>query len=121
MTTTTKTKPKTQNQLALDALRTERDVLYLALSSLASSHVKWFRSGCYSVGICRETSACGGIVLVKFQGAFCAAHYYEQWKPIVFRNAETLQSPESMALRVCAESIGQHMRTVQGYATQAAV
>ena len=119
---TTKTnRPKTQIQLTLDAMRTERDVLYLALSSLASQQVKWFRSGCYSVGICRETSACGGIVLVKFQGAFCAAHYYEQWRPIVFRNAELLQSPESMALRVCAESIGQHMRTVQGYATQSAV
>lgn len=108
-----KSRPKTQSQLALDSIRKERDLLFLALSSLAANHVKWFRSG--------PNSASGGIVLIKFQGAFCTAHYYEEWRPIVFRNAELLQSPESMALRTCAELIGQHMRTVQGYATQAAV
>jgi hypothetical protein len=89
-------------------IRNERDLLFLALSSHVAGGVEWFRGKAgYSVGICRENAPCGGIVLVKYDNAFVSAQYFEQWKPITYRNAELLQSEDSMALRELAERISQ--------------
>jgi len=72
-----KTLSKSAQRIA--TLEKENTVLSLALSDLANLGAKWFgHSRCFSIGITRPNSACGGIAIIRSNGTV-SAHYFEEF------------------------------------------
>lgn len=61
-----------------DALNHESSVLRCALNDVLKGDVKWFGRSPYRLGVCRPTSACGGIALVQSSG-MTNAYYFERY------------------------------------------
>ena len=81
-------------------LQLENSALFLALSDLSNGAVKWVHKGrAIQLGLCRPTSASGGIVIHKVNDHVLGAYYFESWAADVIRSAEIIQSAEWLDLR----------------------
>lgn len=49
-----------------------------ALNDALAGDVRWVKKGIWKIGICRPTSACGGVVIVV-ANSYASAHYLEEW------------------------------------------
>jgi hypothetical protein len=73
----------------------------LALNSELAGEVRWLQRGLYRVGVCRATSACGGVVIVVFstgeQRPLAEVHYLDEWAAAVLGRPPS-SDPDDVAL-----------------------
>lgn len=93
-------KKSTVKDETIACLQNENYCLSTALNSVDNGSVRWTQwLHNTRLGLCRATSASGGVVIHKDRRGIVGAYYFESWAQNVLRTAETVQTPEWLDLR----------------------
>ena len=104
---------KVQLQSKLNDASKDSTVLLMALNDVLNGKIKWFKRGGYSVGISRELSPCGGLVIIRSE-SYASAHYFDEWYSSM--RDSTPCDNDGMNLRNLAIAAHGHLLTTQAQA-----